>query len=173
MKHATCLLAGILSLGILTVSSPALAVKQSNLDKCIKRLVTEGGERLESVKIKGHDFHCYPAKISEANGVKTLVGRLHHDIWNLPGDMREDDQVTFKISVKNGEVLMDQPSFKLGGIIGALSRAADAAGVISWLPKKQAEDILRVTAGTVTGKGWKGVANHIIANAALKFAKLK
>ena len=68
---------------------------------------------------------------------------------------------------------MDKPDFARGGIIGALSRAADAVGISTWLPKKQAEQILRGYAETVTGKGWDDVANYIIANAALKFAKLK
>lgn len=173
--------------GIAVAANDSHAGSTANLNQCVDKALSGKGKRLKHVKIKGHHFHCYPAKaIRPKNkpGVVRIVGRLDHDIKNMWGS-RPDDEVYYGFEVKKGRLVGGiETKIIRGGFAKTLSkqlskrlkqtpdwRAQLANKLAGKRIKGSTESLIRGMGSMFTGKGWDKAAKVILHRIAKKAAK--
>jgi len=69
------------------------------------------GRNVDDLKVGGHGFNVYAAKITESQGVTTISGRIAHRLR-----LRADDQVSYVIKKRGSQVLDAEIRITRGGM---------------------------------------------------------
>ncbi len=74
----------------------SLTVAAADLNQVVDKALA--GERVDGVKVDGHHFHVLPITIVRGKKGIAASGMISHDIR-----LRPDDQISYKIVIKEGE----------------------------------------------------------------------
>ena len=128
------------------------------------------GPEKKFLRIFDHEFHSKPmTRVAAPDGGTLFTGQLSHQL-----SLRPDDQFYYQFVVRDGLLVKDSITTRIedGGFDPLVGLAASAVGSYFGVPVSS-EDAAKVwdkLANAFVGKGWREVANMIVASVAMQAA---
>jgi hypothetical protein len=120
------------------------------------------GRNLDDIKVFGHGFNVYAARITESRGVATISGRIAHRLR-----LRPDDEVRYVIKKQGDKVLDVQIQIIHGGVMKLVGKVMGLmTGNLAGMPIT-GDSMLGQIASKLDGS-WEDSAEFIVAAIAVK-----
>ncbi|MAG56527.1 MAG: hypothetical protein CMJ83_09575 [Planctomycetes bacterium] len=157
-------LSALLMIPMLAGTAPAQGPSAKARERAMKALF--GGPKVKKLRLRGHQFNIYPAKIQKRGSQVVMSGRMsHHLRW------RPDDQITYRIVKRNGVVTSMKVKINRGGfakLAGRYWKYLKLLNPKTALVKKGTVVSTMRKLGRLVDGNWGSASSYILATAALR-----